>query len=162
MGKCRSCDKEIKDDWGICKECVEKKANSCPFCDAEGAYPDNATCKKCGENLLFDEDLSFDEISKIESLEKEPLEFFLVDSRGFPEDRDGEKYDPQWNDRAKRKLIKKSSRAATLFMHKTLPSLSGRMGMCHSIWGITQNILYEKYNIKWHTPSECNPDIKYD
>lgn len=43
--------------------------------------------------------------------------------------------------------------------------LSGRpymMGSCHSIWKRKQQILLERYHIRWRTPAEMNPHILFD
>ena len=36
------------------------------------------------------------------------------------------------------------------------------MGMCHLIWGIEKEILKNEYSIDWKTPSELDPDTRYD
>ena len=36
------------------------------------------------------------------------------------------------------------------------------LGSCHSFWAMKKQILKEKYGITWYSPSELNPDIKYD
>ena len=37
-----------------------------------------------------------------------------------------------------------------------------QLGSCHSFWAVRKHILKEKYGITWYSPSELNPDIKYD
>jgi hypothetical protein len=37
-----------------------------------------------------------------------------------------------------------------------------QLGSCHSFWAMRKHILKEKYGITWYSPSELNPDIKYD
>ena len=36
------------------------------------------------------------------------------------------------------------------------------MGYCHKFWDVKKNLLKNKYQIDWYTPSEENPDIIYD
>ena len=37
-----------------------------------------------------------------------------------------------------------------------------QLGSCHRIWALQKRILKEKYGITWYSPSELNPDIKFD
>ena len=37
-----------------------------------------------------------------------------------------------------------------------------RLGSCHLYWATKKKILREHYGIIWHTPAECNPDVRYD
>ena len=54
---------------------------------------------------------------------------------------------------AKRLLPSNPEQAAELFM---------QLGCCHTIWALQKRILKEKYGITWYTPSELNPDVKFD
>ena len=36
------------------------------------------------------------------------------------------------------------------------------LGSCHTLWALLKTILKEKYGITWYSPSELNPDIRYD
>ena len=36
------------------------------------------------------------------------------------------------------------------------------MGYCNNYWSAKKEILKEKYNIDWYTPTEENPDVIYD
>ena len=36
------------------------------------------------------------------------------------------------------------------------------MGYCHKYWGVKKEILKDKYNIEWYTPSEEYPLVIYD
>ena len=36
------------------------------------------------------------------------------------------------------------------------------LGSCHTRWKIEKEILKDRYNINWKTPSERNPFIRYD
>ena len=36
------------------------------------------------------------------------------------------------------------------------------LGTCHLFWGFKKQVLKEKFNIDWKTPSEINPHIKFD
>ena len=47
----------------------------------------------------------------------------------------------------------KPEEAADLFM---------QLGSCHRFWALKKQILKEKYDITWYSPSELNPGIKYD
>ena len=47
----------------------------------------------------------------------------------------------------------KPEEAADLFM---------QLGSCHRFWALKKQILKEKYDITWYSPSELNPEIKYD
>ena len=35
-------------------------------------------------------------------------------------------------------------------------------GYCHLYWNTKKRILKEKYRIEWMTPSECNPQSRFD
>jgi hypothetical protein len=37
-----------------------------------------------------------------------------------------------------------------------------QLGSCHRFWALKKQILKEKYDITWYSPSELNPEIKYD
>jgi len=54
---------------------------------------------------------------------------------------------------AKRLLTSNPEQAAELFI---------QLGCCHTIWSLQKRILKEKYDITWYTPSELNPDVKFD
>lgn len=54
---------------------------------------------------------------------------------------------------AKRLLTSNPEHAAELFM---------QLGSCHTLWALQKRILKEKYGITWYTPSELNPDVKFD
>ena len=54
---------------------------------------------------------------------------------------------------AKRSLTSNPEQAAELFM---------QLGCCHNLWALQKRILKEKYGITWYTPSELNPDVKFD
>ena len=54
---------------------------------------------------------------------------------------------------AKKMLYENPERAAELFI---------QLGSCHTLWTLQKRILKEKYNITWYSPSELNPDIKFD
>jgi hypothetical protein len=54
---------------------------------------------------------------------------------------------------AKRLMPDNPEQAAQVFM---------QLGSCHRIWAIQKQILNKKYGIIWYTPTELNPDIKFD
>jgi hypothetical protein len=54
---------------------------------------------------------------------------------------------------AKRLLPDDPEQAAQVFM---------QLGSCHTLWALQKRILKEKYGITWYSPSELNPDIKFD
>ena len=54
---------------------------------------------------------------------------------------------------AKRLMPDYPEQAAQVFM---------QLGSCHRIWALQKRILKEKYGITWYSPSELNPDIKFD
>ena len=80
----------------------------------------------------------------------------------FPEDRDGNEYDPKERDPKYRDIIKKAKKEAEEILEKEYPGGKNRMGYCHHLWGEKKRILKEKYNIDWMTPGECNPGIMFD
>lgn len=57
-------------------------------------------------------------------------------------------------------------RLAKFFLEENRPEAAADMfmqlGSCHSFWAMKKQILKEKYGITWYSPSELNPDIKYD
>lgn len=55
--------------------------------------------------------------------------------------------------KAKSLLATEPEKAAELYF---------RMGTCQDLWSIQKSILKEKYGITWYTPSELNPNSKYD
>ena len=54
---------------------------------------------------------------------------------------------------AKRLMPDNPEQAAQVFM---------QLGSCHRIWAIQKQILNKKYGIIWYTPTELNPDVKFD
>ena len=54
---------------------------------------------------------------------------------------------------AKRLMPDNPEQAAQVFM---------QLGCCHTLWALQKRILKEKYGITWYTPSELNPDVKFD
>ena len=54
---------------------------------------------------------------------------------------------------AKRLMPDYPEQAAQVFM---------QLGSCHRIWALQKRILKEEYGITWYSPSELNPDIKFD
>ena len=54
---------------------------------------------------------------------------------------------------AKRLMPDYPEQAAQVFM---------QLGSCHTLWALQKRILKEKYGITWYSPSELNPDIKFD
>ena len=70
------------------------------------------------------------------------------------------KRDPQERDPKKRKLIKAAETEAEYSMEQDGTIKLG--GACHILWGRQQDILREKYGMKWRTPAEMNPDVMFD
>ena len=67
-------------------------------------------------------------------------------------------YNPQENDPKIKELIRKAGKEARknlIFKRKTL-------GYCHLFWGEQKRILKDKYGIDWKSPTDRNPDIRYD
>ena len=54
---------------------------------------------------------------------------------------------------AKRLMPDHPEQAAQVFM---------QLGSCHRIWAIQKQILKEKYDITWYSPTELHPEIKFD
>lgn len=58
----------------------------------------------------------------------------------------------------------KISQAKELMPHN--PEMAAQifmqLGSCHTLWSLQKTILKEKYGITWYSPSDLNPDIKYD
>ena len=57
-------------------------------------------------------------------------------------------------------------RQAKFLLEENRPEAAANMfmqlGSCHSVWAMRKQILKDKYGITWYSPSELNPDIKYD
>lgn len=49
-----------------------------------------------------------------------------------------------------------------LLKEKFPPDRPHQFGECHSIWRTKQQILLERYHIRWRTPAEMNPYTCYD
>ena len=70
------------------------------------------------------------------------------------------KYDPQERDPKKRALIKAAETEAEYSMEQD--RTIELEGSCHILWERQQDILREKYGIKWRTPADMNPDVMFD
>jgi len=70
------------------------------------------------------------------------------------------KHDPQERDPTKKKLIQASETEAEYSMEQD--GTIQLEGACHILWGRQQEILREKYGIKWRTPAEMNPNVIFD
>lgn len=68
--------------------------------------------------------------------------------------------DPQERDPIIGKIIRQAGKEADQQLKDE--KFPEGMGYCHVLWGRQQQILKEKYNIDWKTPSEMNPYILYD
>lgn len=36
------------------------------------------------------------------------------------------------------------------------------MGYCHAYWPVKRDVLFKDYGIRWHSPSELNPNVMFD
>ena len=68
--------------------------------------------------------------------------------------------DPQERDSIIGKIIRQAGKEADQQLKDE--KFPDGMGYCHVLWGRQQQILKEKYNIDWKTPSQMNPYILYD
>jgi hypothetical protein len=71
-------------------------------------------------------------------------------------------HDPIEDDPAYRDRIKAAEKEAEASVKKFKQVKKGQRGYCHVFWGAKQRILREKYGIAWKSPSDLNPQIRYD
>lgn len=82
--------------------------------------------------------------------------------KNYPENKDGEIYDPKEKDPKYRDIIKKADKEAEETLKKKFPETEKQLGYCHLFWQEKKRILKEKYNIEWYSPDELNPLTLYD
>lgn len=47
-------------------------------------------------------------------------------------------------------------------LNRRFKNVHRHMGFCFRYWGAKQELLKEKYNIDWHSPSQMNPRVMFD
>ncbi len=72
-------------------------------------------------------------------------------------------HDPIEDDPKFRDKIAAAEKEAEAFVKKNCKQVKkGQRGYCHLFWGAKQRILREKYGIEWKSPSDLNPETRYD
>nr|MDO8112043.1 hypothetical protein [Candidatus Sigynarchaeota archaeon] len=72
-------------------------------------------------------------------------------------------HDPIEDDPKIREIIAAADKEAEKLVKKRFKQVKkGQRGYCHVFWGVKQQVLREKYKIEWKSPSDLNPDTRYD
>ena len=80
-----------------------------------------------------------------------------------------EYYDEQLEMYQEYQKLKESSQTESCMMFEVkfptredFERCSHMLGSCHWWWSAKKRLLKEKYGIDWLTPSECNPNVRFD
>ncbi len=75
-----------------------------------------------------------------------------------PKREDDLRYDPiEWTEKWEKNIDK-----AIEIAESELTEYSRGMGFCFAYWDKLQHVLWEHFNIRWRTPDEMNPEVRFD